>query len=224
MALSVFATACGGARTPEGPVVPVTTGTVILPDDFNAGRRYPVVVMLPASNGTSEAMRRTYPDVGKVIVLLASGTGTTADYATNAAWSATIHRYESQLQRDVGALIESGRADRERVVLAGFSMGGDLAWALTLRNPGLVSGAVIMGSRMSYRSSAQDHDALRRDHRFAILMGEEEDRSRAAGARAGKDFLEDLGVPVRYREVDHLGHLRAPPEDFLRALDYVLDR
>lgn len=223
--LALAAAACSGGRAaPDLAVVPTTTGTVYLPDDYDARHKYPVVVMLPASNGTAEAMHRSYPDVGDAIVLVASGTGTTADYATNAAWSATIHRYETQLRHDVNALVQAGRADADRVVLAGFSMGGDLAWALAVRNPELIHGSVIMGSRMSYRASAREHDALRRHHRFAILMGSEEDRTRMAGAQAGKDFLESLDVPVRFREVRDLGHLRAPPGDFQNALEFVLDR
>ena len=216
--------ACGGRGTPELAVVPATTGIVYLPDDYDARHKYPVVVMLPASNGTADAMHRSYPDVGDAIVLVASGTGTTADYATNAAWSETIRRYETQLRHDVNALIQAGRADADRVVLAGFSMGGDLAWALAVRNPELIHGSVIMGSRMSYRATAREHDALRRHHRFAILMGTEEDRGRMAGARAGKDFLESLDVPVRFREVHDIGHLRMPPDDFKDALEFVLDR
>ena len=221
--LLALLTACGGARRgPEG-TAPATVGTLVLPAGFEPRYRYPLVVMLPASNGTADAMRRSYPDVGNVIVLVASGTGTPADYATNEEWARTISRYESQLLSDLGALAAWGYTDPERVVLAGFSMGGDLAWALALRNPALVHGAIVMGSRMSYRSGAADHAALADGrHRFYLVMGADEDRTRMAGAQTGRRFLETLGVRHYWREVPDLAHLRAPADVFADALAYVL--
>ena len=224
IALLLLVTACGGARRGPERTGPMTTGTLLLPDGFDAARRYPLVVMLPASNGTAEAMRRSYPDVGEVIVLLAAGTGTPDDYATNDAWARTIVRYESQLVADVGALAAWGYTDPSRIVLAGFSMGGDLAWALALRNPELVHGAVVMGSRMSYRGSAGDHATMReRGNRFYLIMGGQEDRTRMAGAQAARRFLETLGVGHYWREVPDLTHLRAPPDVFADALAYLLN-
>jgi len=219
-----LAVGCGGARSGPGSVVPATTGTVYLPDGYDSGRRYPVLVMLPASNGTAVAMRRSYPQTGPVIVLLAAGTGTPADYATNSSWAGTIARYERQLRADVAALVASGHADPGRVYLAGFSMGGDLAWALTLRNPELVKGAIVMGSRMSYRSNAADHAALKSRHvRFYLIMGEDEDAGRFRGVEAARSLLDSLDVSYRYRRVSDLGHLRAPANVFADALEFVLD-
>jgi predicted esterase len=222
---------CGGARGrphSAGDMSGYTArldggGYAILPPRYDPSRRYPVLVLLPASNGTAEAMRRDYPEPGQLIVILAAGTGDPSDYATNRRWGETIARYERQLRADVTQLIGSGRADPERVFLAGFSMGGDLAWALALRNPALVRGAVIMGSRMSYRGDAAAHAELaRRRARFAIVMGEREDRTRAAGARAGASLLNSLGIAHDYREVDNLAHLRPPAEVFSGALRFVL--
>ena len=223
LVLLVLLAACGGARRgPEG-ATPRTIGTLLLPDGFEPRYRYPLVVMLPASNGSAEAMHRSYPDVGNAIVLLAAGTGTPADYATNEQWARTIARYEGQLLNDLGALASWGYADPDRIVLAGFSMGGDLAWALSLRNPELVRGAIVMGSRMSYRGSAADHESLRsRGARFYVIMGDQEDRTRMAGAQAARRFLETLGVGHYWREVPGLPHLRAPPEVFADALGYLL--
>src|SRR5262249_36594596 len=121
-----------------------------LPSGYDSSRNYPVVVMLPASNGTAEAMLREYAPPGDVVVVVSAGLGSTDDYRTNEIWARTIERYERQLKADLD-LLAAGHVDTSRVVLAGFSMGGDLAWALAVRNAARVRGAVVMGSRMSYR-------------------------------------------------------------------------
>lgn len=231
--LLLLAAACGGGRPVSAPVAPVTpgtavrplpSGTLVLPRGYDArgGRRYPVVVMLPASNGTAEAMWRAYAPAD-VIVVLSAGLGSPDDYRTNEEWARTIARYERQLREDLAVLARSGSADTARVVLAGFSMGGDLAWALALRNPTLVAGAVVMGSRMSYRAQQGDLATLAlRNARFFVIMGGMEDRTRLAGAQAALRLLESWGLAHGYREVPGLPHLRPPEEVFREALAFVI--
>jgi len=226
--LPVAAAACASRPRPAPGPAPLSggaaSGTVIFPDRYDAGRRYDVVVMLPASNGTAEAMRRSYPDVGNVIVILAAGEGTTDDYRTNGIWARTIARYEGQLLADLEAL-EARHVRIGRVVLAGFSMGGDLAWALAVRNAARVDGAVVMGSRMSYRGPPGDVHDLRAHHvRIAILMGRDDQSVRRRGAQAAERLLKSSGVATRRREVRGLGHMRAPAGDFRQALRFALGR
>jgi len=227
--LLLLAAACAGGHRAAGPVAPagagvtpLPSGTLVLPRGYDPARRYPVVVMLPASNGTSEAMWRAYAPAG-VIIVLSAGVGSMDDYRTNEAWARTIARYERQLREDLAVLFRSGRADTTRVVLAGFSMGGDLSWALALRNPTLVSGAVVMGSRMSYRGQPGDLATLAlRNARFFVIMGGMEDRTRLAGAQSATRLLATWGLAHEYREVPGLAHLRAPGDVFREGLDFVL--
>ena len=158
-------------------------GRVVLPVGYDSTRSYPVVVMLPASNGTADAMLREYSPPGDVVVVLSAGLGTTDDYRTNEIWARTIERYERQLRADLDLLAVS-HVDTSRVVLAGFSMGGDLAWALAVRNAARVKGAVVMGSRMSYRGPpGAPRDLRERGIRIAVVMGGDEDPH---GGRAGR--------------------------------------
>src|SRR5206468_3994072 len=116
--------------------------------------------------------------LGDVVVVLAAGLGSTDDYRTSEIWARTIERYERQLRADLD-LLAATHVDTSRVVLAGFSMGGDLAWALAVRNAARVKGAVVMGSRMSYRGPPGDvRDISAHGLRIAVLMGGEEDRTR----------------------------------------------
>jgi len=210
------------APTAPSPAA-VAAGSVVLPIDYDSTRAYPVLVMLPASNGTSDAMLRSYPNTDERVVVLSAGLGTTDDYRTNEIWEQTIERYERQLRADLD-LLAASHVDTSRVILAGFSMGGDLAWALSVRNASRVKGAVVMGSRMSYRGPPGDaHDLLSRGLRISVVMGHDEDRTRMAGARAGVQLLESLHVPHTFTELPNLAHNRPPAEVFRQALSFVLE-
>lgn len=117
----------------------------------------------------------------------------------------------------------SHRFDTTRVVLAGFSMGGDLSWAIALRNPQRFRGAIVMGSRAGYRARPQDHRALvEHGARFFFTMGEHDEEARVTGARAAAQFLERLSVPHLYREIPGAGHESAPLPMFAEAPEFVL--
>ncbi len=225
----------------------------MLPPDYDSTRAYPVVEILPATGSTAATLLRMYlsrvglgrlyeepadrqlatllpilfPDTGHAgrdfIVILARGRGSADDYGTAAAWERTIERYERQVAADLRWLAATRPVDTTRFVLAGFSLGGDLAWAITLRNPGLVHGAIVMGSRVSYRP---DSDAARtlvfRGVRFFLTMGDADDRTRQRMARAAADLLDRLGVAHRFTVLAGAGHEPAPPDVFAEALDYVL--
>lgn len=219
-----LAAGCGTGRVEPGRPATPAAGRVLLPRGYDDSRRYPVVVLLPASNGRADQLLHYYQAPRDAIVVLAAGVGRPDDYRTGERWTRTIERYERELRADLEALEHERPVDDDHVVLVGFSMGGDLAWALALRNPSLVSGAVVMASRASYRGRQSDLRTLA-DHgaRFYFTMGEDEERSRIAGNEAARHLLDSEGVEHRYRRVPG-GHVRAPADVFAEALDYVLRR
>ncbi|HTT66913.1 MAG TPA: dienelactone hydrolase family protein [Gemmatimonadales bacterium] len=171
-----------------------------------------------------------FPDAGPdggpardFLVVLANGRGSPDDYRTPAAWSRTIDRYEREVRADLRALTAQRRVDTTRLVVAGFSLGGDLAWALTLRNPGLLRGAIVMASRATYRPSSADAAALR-DARFYLTMGTADDPRRRQLARAAADLLDRLGIDHQFVMIPGAGHEPAPLATFARALDFVFRR
>ena len=183
----------------------------------------PVVVFLPYTTGTASELIANYlgdtPD-GFASILLA-GRGSAHDYSTGPNWAATIARYERQLFADLARFAARG-LDTTRVVLAGFSLGGDLAWALALRNPSRITGAVVMGSRASYRARAADHQALAANgRRFFLSLGAGEQPARTAGAQAAAALLAQLGVEHRMIE-SGAGHAPAAAPAFSEGLRFVL--
>jgi len=228
---------------------------VLLPPGYDASRAYPVVEILPATGSTAGTLLQMwlvrvglnrlaaappeqqlaaltpylFPDTGGLgrgcIFILVQGRGSSDDYRSAGAWSATIARYERRVLADLRAVAASRRVDTTRMVVAGFSLGGDLAWALTLRNPRLFRGAIVMASRASYRPTPADAGTLaRRGVRIFMTMGDRDDltRQRLAGAAAGT--LERWEVPHRLQVLPGAGHEPAPPDVFAAALAFVLAR
>lgn len=226
------------------------SGTLLLPPGYDATHRYPVVVLLPFTSGVagrlltdwaaqtgrrSRARGSSESDLAALLdyfypqgagretfaILLTGGAGRETDYATEDAWSATMARFEDELLADLDALATRYALDTTRVVLAGYSMGGDLAWALTLRNPTRFSGAIVMGSGASYRTAASRMATLAaRGARFFFTVGDHDDR--VEGARAAMRLLERHRIASHFRELVELGHEPARLDDFEQAVKFVL--
>ena len=253
LAAALVAAACHPAAPPPPLAPAPAAGEVVLPPDYDPTRAYPVVEILPATGSTSETLLQTYlsrvglgrlyaeppqrqleallpylfPGTGHAghdfVVVLARGRGSADDYASAAKWEGTIARYERQVLADLRWLASVRRVDTTRMVLAGLSMGGDLAWAITLRNPGIIHGAIVMASRASYRPEADAARALAlRGVRFFLTMGDADDATRRRLARAAAAMLDRLGVAHRLRMIPGAGHEPAPPAVFAEALDFVL--
>lgn len=208
-------------------------GQFLLPRSLERDRAYPVVVLLPYTFGSAELLWRQYdygqedPAVDRlrteVIFILIAGDGSPYDYATAADWSATIQRYEARARHDLARLAATHRIDSTGVVFAGFSMGGDLAWALTLRDPAHIRGAVVMGSRASYRIRAAEQSAfVQQAPRIFFTMGAVEDSTRLAGARAADRYLTGLDVTHEFREFPGGFHQPPPFVLFAEGVRYAL--
>ena len=100
-------------------------------------------------------------------------------------------------------------------------MGGDLSWALSQRNPERFRGAIVMGSRASYRADAKTA-ALAPSRRYFFTMGELEDPERITAAKHAVTFLERSKLAHRHVVVPQGGHESAPLPTFLEALEFVL--
>jgi pimeloyl-ACP methyl ester carboxylesterase len=229
---------------------PPTRGHLLVPQGQDAAQPLPVVVFLPYTTGTADLLLEGYlrelraerrapapgfdalverlgpegPDgPGPFALLLVTGEGSASDYASGDAWARTIQRYEQRVFDDLAAFAMQVSIDTTRVALAGHSLGGDLAWAIALRNPARVRGAVVMGSRASYRTGAAQVGVLAdRGVRFAFAMGTNEDAARLAGARSAARLLEQHSVGFRWDDIPGGVHSPAPLTVLAAGLAYVL--
>ena len=199
--------------------------TIVLPPiGYDADTAYPVLVYLPYTGGTALHGFITYVPVMEIhdfIVVLPPGKGSTADHSWE-GFSACIERYEAHIEEALDWVRQKYRVDEERIYLAGFSLGGDLSWALSVRSPELYRGAIMMGTRCGYGAGEQTLEKLKtRDFRAFFLTGADELPARYDGMNQAKQLLQSNGIQTMYREVPG-GHTRANVQAFKQALDFML--
>jgi phospholipase/carboxylesterase len=111
--------------------------------------------------------------------------------------------------------------DPQRVVVAGFSQGGMMAYDLGLREPSRFAGVAALSSWFP-PPLAEDLQKLPEHEDFPVLIlhGTRDDRIEVERARESREALRPYGVALTYREFE-MGHeIR---QDALRVLLQWLD-
>ncbi len=111
--------------------------------------------------------------------------------------------------------------DPQRIVVAGFSQGGMMAYDLGLREPSRFAGVAALSSWLP-PPLAEDLPKLPEHEDFPVLIlhGTRDDRIEVERARESREALRPYGVTITYRELE-MGHeIR---QDALRVLLQWLD-
>ncbi|RKG76452.1 phospholipase [Corallococcus exercitus] len=137
-------------------------------------------------------------------------------------WEGKTEDVERMAER-LAELIQEVRAahpELRRVVVTGFSYGGDLAWMLALRHPELVDAAVPMGTRLLGDPARE----LPASHRVWVLQGEQDAIIPVKHTRERVAALKGRGVPIDLRTYPDLGHDLSPAllEDWRTLLRQAL--
>lgn len=198
---------------------------VVLPAGHGAGGPWPALIFLPATDGTAPDLYRHYAEAhdarGGFVALLPPGSSSASDYASGARFAATVAEWRDRVAGIVAAQGMRFDLDPGRIGLAGFSLGGDLAWALSLASPATYCGAVVMGSRCGWRDGAGLSVLSFRGCRFALLRGTDESSARAGGMEAARRLLDAEGIAHMFDQMPG-DHVRAPPPLFMSAAEFVL--
>lgn len=204
--------------------------TVILPPGYRAERQYPALVLMPYTDRTALHMfnwgiYEAYHQKGSgdFIIIMPPGQGSSANWS-GWGWEAFVEEYEAYVQQNLNSLVEKYNVDPSQLVVGGFSLGGDLSWTLSLRNPDLFRGAIVLGAMSTYRDEGNAQRLANRGFRYYMVMGSY-DGNRSAMYSA-LDALEAHRIAYHYEEVGAAGHGDLPeqmqPNLFLSAMDYVL--
>lgn len=228
----------------DGFSVPVSAGmteltepdgtTVILPPGYDASLAYPALVLMPYTDRTALHMFNwgiydAYQHTGgnssenAFVIVMPPGQGSSANWS-GYGWESLVNEYEAYVQQNLDPIAAKYNVDPNQIVIGGFSLGGDLSWTLSLRNPGLFSGAIVMGSMSNYRDAQSARLLANSDFRYFMVMGGY-DGNRGAMHNA-LDTLDTHDIDYHYEEVSNAGHgdlpERMPSNLFLSGMDYVL--
>ncbi|MEO0987482.1 MAG: alpha/beta hydrolase [Cyanobacteria bacterium J06639_14] len=210
-----------------------SNGTVvILPPSYDESVTYPALVLLPWTGGTpADYFRGTFVEQYRArtedpfILILPSIRSSRSDYSSSGAWQATIERYENLVSSNLELLVPKYNIDASRVVVGGHSLGGDLSWALGVRNPDLVHGVIAVGSQSNYRDESKMPQLATSDSRFFMVMGA--DDWRIERMRLAVNELAKHEVSHSFEVVPNANHRTvmsqyAPGEVLTQGMDYIL--
>jgi predicted esterase len=212
-------------------VIELPSGAQLVYEPTDApDHRYAPIVLLPYTGGSAQDLYRwkyrsffNQHSRSDIVLILPPESGDADDYETGEDWAETVAEWEEDLAETLDEAAEVVKLDRERVILAGHSMGGDMAWALMQRKPDRYAGAVIMGSRCNWRQYGSPEKLASRSVRVAFSVGEKEREVRRKGAQLARGVLEKVGVLVRWDDMPG-GHVPAPNKLFSDQLDFVLNK
>jgi len=204
--------------------------TVILPPGYDSTRQYPALVLMPYTDRTAlhffnwgiyEAYHQRTENT--FIIIMPPGQGS-ADNWSGWGWESLVSEYESYIQQNLNPLIGKYNINEQQLAIGGFSLGGDLSWTLSLRNPDIFSGAIVMGSMATYRNAqSANHLAANNFHYFMVMGSYDSNQSAMYSAL---DALDQHAVPYHYEEVKSAGHGDLPEQMqsdlVLSAMDYIV--
>lgn len=199
-------------------------GEIVLPENYDQSHDYPLLVFLPYTTGTSRDFLRGKDALltkDEYIILLPAGRPQRDHYLPD--FRSYIKWFEESLFRDINYYSQRYSIDRDRMVLVGFSLGGDLSWALAARNPSMFAGMVISGTRCSYPLTDDAAAALLdRDFRVSFFIGQNELQARSEGMQRARERIDNKNIEYRFESVPG-GHTSGSNEKIVASILWVLE-
>jgi phospholipase/carboxylesterase len=134
---------------------------------------------------------------------------------------AAIDEARRQVEAFLDAAIRRYPVDPKRLIAAGFSQGGFLAYQIALRSPARFAGLMALSSWLPQElADSIPPQPAHRSLPTLVIHGSEDPMIPIARAHASRDALLRLGVPTVYREYA-MGHEIRPEalRDILRWLE-----
>lgn len=219
----------------------VERSLILTPSNYDPKKKYPVLFILPATTQNAAMLiegyvgsladkttrQQSFNDLAdgikqEFILVCPPGFGSTRDH-TGPGFSACIERYDSYIKNELANLEKEYSIDKNKMYLAGMSLGGDLTWALNQRNPSLFKGGVVMGSRCSHYKEGSFKLLAQNKARFYFGMGSLETEVRIKGSTNARTKLKAAGIPFEYYEIPEAGHEPLSLEKFKEALNFVMN-
>jgi len=195
---------------------------IVLPKNYNENLSYPVFLALPWTTGTGEAFYRYYQQslgLKDFILIFPKARPTRAHYLPD--FISFVRWFEERVHQDLKYAQEKYSVNTEAIYAGGYSLGGDLSWALLNRNPGLFKGIMAFGTRCSYPARAEGLKIMSdRGVKAFFGIGNREDPARSQGISRAQKAFENAGITSRLDL--YSGAHTNPPRDMVSlALRYL---
>jgi predicted peptidase len=200
IALNIHMPAAAAAETQPRPDYMDKPAQILTVGTPQPGKTYPLVVFLPFTNGDAKMFYQSVKDsvgLGTYVAVIPAGTVLSGHYLPD--FSAFVGWFEQRLLKDIETAKKGFPVDPGKIYLQGYSLGGDLSWALSVRQKELFAGALVIGSRCSWPLGADTLDYMKKQgRRLVFLIGDQDNADRTAGMKAAADKLAAAGVKARY--------------------------
>jgi pimeloyl-ACP methyl ester carboxylesterase len=213
----------------------LSNGTVVvLPPGFDAQKTYPALILMPPTNRTASeffnwAMSETYRKrTGEpFVVILPSERGSRGDYSSGGAFEASIAYYERSVRNTLKVVTSRfTNIDSHRIAIGGFSLGADLAWAISIRNPDLFRSAILIDSLCTYRQSKYLDQLSAKKFRYVLIAGRKEGGEANHPMVDVKTILDQKQIANTYTAFPNASHYAIiemiPDRVWMQAIDYAL--
>jgi len=170
-----------------------------------------VGILIPYTTGTSDEWYRFLKKNGlpvDYVWILPQGRPQRSHYLPD--FVTYVKNYEKIVLRSLKRVKEELGFVPAKRVLMGYSLGGDLSWALSNRNPDFFTHAVVMGSRCSY--PFEPGEDKEKSYYFAIGASDALVRKNGMALALQKALDSGISGELQYYQGGH----QLPPESIIR--------
>ncbi len=173
--------------------------SVFLPENFDAGKQYPLVVSLHGSGVDEQAEMQGFAQAAGMLgyPLIAPKARGLSDFYIGKSGDDVFECIEHFL-----ALYPNIR--RDRIILLGFSMGGYGAWRLGELRPDFFRGLVVVSGDV--RSDILQGAGALRNQNIFVIHGAADNAVSVSGAGQMVEKLKAMNANVTYIEIPEGGH------------------
>lgn len=189
----------------------------ILPPRHDPAKPAPLIIALHGSGGTPDEMEMAWKNVAAKHNAILCVPGGMRPLGRGYQWM-FMDESEWLILHALDMCKKRHNIDPQRVVLTGFSQGGNMSFYMAMRHPELYRGVVPVAAHYESNVAPLPQPAAKSMPRFALLVGAQDEG--AASYRELDAALRKAGVPARLKIYPGLGH--AFPPDHERELDLAL--
>ena len=199
---------------------------VVLPKDYDANKKYPLIVGLHGRYADAEYGMSLLKQLGVENVIYAAPQGlyhegekgkyswAVADAEVKGIWTQSKNTSQEYIAKTVGELSKLYSVDVKQVFLLGHSQGAAMAYGAGIKNSGLFKGIIVLSGWLDPEWITTDEIKNAKSLRFFIGHGKNDDIVKFTRATEAKELLTKNGNDVSLYEYDG-GH--GPSEDELKA-------